>query len=142
MFHFFILCIVLFLNISERPVGFTTKLKGSYNSTTSHINGHPILYNQGNAYNGTVFTCPSPGFYLFQVSVITRSRNNGIWINKNSQKLTLAWSSSIPASGSNYDSASVSAATWLDTGDQVYLVPYTLNLHLDLNSAFTGVKIN
>lgn len=125
----------------ENLVGFTTKLtKRIYNDTTSHIQGNSILYNQGSAYNGTVFTCSSPGLYLIQVSVMTSSNSNGIWIYKNLQRLTLAWSSI--ASDSHYDSASTSVATWLDTGDYVYLRPYASHLKVDENSAFTGVKIN
>lgn len=53
--HF--ICVVATINTY---VGFTTKLSGNYNSTTV-IKGYQILFNQGNAYNGTVFTCPSPG---------------------------------------------------------------------------------
>lgn len=116
-------------------MGFTTKLQGSYSSTSSYIEGYLILFNKGNAYNGTVFTCPSPGLYLFQVSIISGSTNNGIWIYKNSQQLTLVYS------GSNPQSASVSAATWLNTGDHVHLRPHSSSLSLDGNSAFTGVKI-
>lgn len=122
----------------ETSIGFTTKLHGStYSSSSSNIEGHSILFNKGNAYNGTVFTCPSPGLYLFHVSVITSSNYNGVWIYKNSQQLTLAFS------GTNAQSngASVSAATWLDTGDEVYLRPGSSSLSLDGNSAFTGVKI-
>lgn len=121
----------------ETSIGFTTKIQGSYSSRSSIIEGNFILFNKGNAYNGTVFTCPSPGLYLFHVSVITSSTYNGVWIYKNSQRLTLAFS------GTNGQSngASVSAATWLDTGDHVYLRPNTHSLSLDGNSAFTGVKI-
>lgn len=118
-------------------MGFTTKLQGSYSSTSSYIEGYSILFNKGNAYNGTVFTCPSPGLYLFEVSMITSSTFNGTWIYKNSQQLTLVYSGSSPQG----NGASVSAATWLNTGDHVYLRPYTSSLSLDGNSAFTGVKI-
>lgn len=125
----------------ENLVGFTTKLTSRmYDNDTIHIQGNPILYNQGSAYNGTVFTCSSPGLYLIQVSVMTLSDNNGIWIYKNLQTLTLAWSSN--AKDSHYASASTSVATWLDTGDYVYLRPYHSHLKVDGNSAFTAVKIN
>lgn len=125
----------------ENLVGFTTKLTSRmYDYDTIHIQGNPILYNQGSAYNGTVFTCSSPGLYLIQVSVMTLSVNNGIWIYKNLQTLTLAWSSN--AKDSHYASASTSVATWLDTGDYVYLRPYHSHLKVDGNSAFTAVKIN
>lgn len=123
--------------VIETSVGFTTKLQGSYGSTSSNIEGTSILFNKGNAYNGTVFTCPSPGLYLFHVSIITSSTYNGIWIVKNSQRLTLAYSGGSPES----NGASVSAATWLDAGDHVYLQPYGSSLSLDSNSAFTGIKI-
>lgn len=121
----------------ETSIGFTTKLHGSYSSSSSNIEGYSILFNKGNAYNGTVFTCPSPGLYLFHVSIITSSEYNGVWIYKNSQQLTLAYSGYHP----QYNGASVSAATWLDTGDHVYLRPYSSSLSLDGNSAFIGVKI-
>lgn len=122
----------------ETSIGFTTKLHGSYSSSSSNIEGYSILFNKGNAYNGTVFTCPSPGLYLFHVSVITSSDSNGLWIYKNSQQLTLAYFGYHPQS----NGASVSAATWLDTGDHVYLRPFSTSLlSLDGNSAFTGVKI-
>lgn len=125
----------------ENLVGFTTKLTSRmYDNDTIHIQGNPILYNQGSAYNGTVFTCSSPGLYLIQVSVMTLSDNNGIWIYKNLQTLTLAWSSN--AKDPHYASASTSVATWLDTGDYVYLRPYHSHLQVDGNSAFTAVKIN
>nr|XP_034310216.1 uncharacterized protein LOC117683979 [Crassostrea gigas] len=125
-------------NITETSIGFTTKLDGMYSSSLSNIRGSPILFNKGNAYNGTVFTCPSPGIYLFHVSVITTSDNNGVWIYKNSHQLTLAYSGTSPQA----NGASVSAATWLDTGDHVYLRPYSSSLLiLDGNSAFIGVKI-
>ena len=119
-------------------MGFTTKLSGSYSSLSSIIQGSSILYNGGNAYNGTVFTCPSPGLYLFDVSLLSITKNNGIWIYKNSQQLTLAWAGGDP----QYHGASVSAAVWLDVGDQVYLRPYTSSLSVDGNSAFTGVKVH
>lgn len=126
------------LCILDTPVGFTTKLSGTYSDRTSHIKGHSILYNQGNAYNGTVFTCPSSGQYLFHVSIITNSNSNGIWIYKNSKALTLIYS----GTASQMNGASASAAMWLDTGDHVYLRPYSSSLNLDSNSAFTGAKIN
>ena len=119
-------------------MGFTTKLSGSYSSSSSIIRGSEILYNGGNAYNGTVFTCPSPGLYLFHVSMLSTTKFGGIWIYRNSQKLTLAYGGDDP----ERNGASVSAAVWLDVGDQVYLRPYSSTLHLDSNSAFTGVKIN
>lgn len=117
-------------------VGFTTKLSGTYSSTTV-IKGNQILFNQGNAYNGTVFTCPSPGLYFFYVSVLSTSIANGVWIYKNSQQLTLAYSGGDP----KYNGASVSAAMWLDVDDQVYLMPSSSSLYLDSNSVFTGIKI-
>ena len=124
---------------SDTAVGFTTKLyPTTYSSSSSIIRGSSILYNGGNAYNGTVFTCPSPGLYLFHVSMLTNTKSGGIWIYKNSQQLTLAFAGSDP----QWNGASVSAATWLDVGDQVYLRPYSSTLYIDGNSAFTGVKIN
>lgn len=132
LMHF--ICVVATKNTY---VGFTTKLWGSYSSTTTVIKGYQILFNQGNAYNGTVFTCPSPGLYLFHVSVLCSSETNGIWIYKNSQQLTLAYSGGDP----QLNGASVSAAMWLDIGDQVYLLPHSSSLQLDSNSVFTGIKI-
>lgn len=52
-------------------------------------------------------------------------------------ELTLAYSGGSP----DMNGASVSAVTWLDSGDQVSLQPYSSSLSLDGNSAFTGVKI-
>ena len=75
---------------SDTAVGFTTKLSGSYSSTSSIIQGSTILYNGGNTYNGTVFTCPKPGLYLFHVTLFTESQRAGIYIYKNAQRLTLA----------------------------------------------------
>lgn len=118
-------------------IGFTTKLSGTYTSGSDNIRGNQILYNQGSAYSGTVFTCPSPGLYLFQVSLITQ-KEDGIWIYKNSQVLTYAYS----GFNSNFNSGSVSAAVWLDIGDQVSLRPNGVPITLDGNSAFTGVKIS
>ena len=123
---------------TDTAVGFTTKLSGSYSSTYSNIKGSEILYNGGNAYDGTVFTCPSPGLYLFHVSLLSSTNLGGIRIYKNSQQLTLAYAGGDPQN----NGASVSAAMWLDVGDQVYLRPQSLLLHLDSNSVFTGVKIN
>ena len=126
--------------ISGTVVGFTAKLLSTtYSSTTSLIRGSPILYNGCNAYNGTVFTCPSPGLYLFHVSVIDNRNSNGIWIYKNSQQLTLAFSGNENTGGNG---ASVSAAVWLDVGDHVYLRPYLPSLYLSSESVFTGVKVN
>ena len=73
--------------LSIAAVGFTTKLSGNYGSSSSIIRGSTILYNGGNAYNGTVFTCPSPGLYLFHVSVIRRTKIAGTRIYKYSQWL-------------------------------------------------------
>lgn len=117
-------------------VGFTTKL-GGHSSVSTVIRGSKVLFNQGNAYNGTVFTCPSPGLYFFHVSVITSTSGNGIWIFKNFKELTLAFSGASPSG----NGASVSAATWLKYGDQVYLLPLQTGFSLDGNSAFTGIKI-
>nr|XP_022310312.1 uncharacterized protein LOC111115763 [Crassostrea virginica] len=124
----------------KNAVGFTTKLSGSYSSTSSNIRGrdNSILYNGGNAYNGTVFTCPCPGLYLFHVSLMTHTKRGGIWIYKNSQQLTLAYAGN---GDPQWNGASVSAAVWLDVGDQVYLRPHS-SLSVDGNSAFTGVKVN
>ena len=124
--------------ISDEAVGFTTKLSGSYSSTSSIIQGSTILYNGGNAYNGTVFTCPSPGLYLFHVSLITRSTKCGIWIYKNSQQLTLAYAGDDP----QLNGAPVSAAVWLDVGDQVYLRSHRSSINVDDASVFTGAKLN
>lgn len=110
---------------------------GVYSNTFTNIESYMILYNQGGAYNGTVFTCPSPGLYLFQVSLITFSVNNGIRMYTNFQQLTLAFSGASPQA----NGASVSAATWLDIGDEVYLRPHNSSLDVDFNSVFTGVKI-
>ena len=123
---------------TDMTVGFTTKLDGSYNSSSSNIRGYNILYNGGNAYNGTVFSCPSPGLYLFHVSVLSNTQNGGIWIYKNSQQLTLAFSGGDP----QRNGASASVAVWLDVGDQVYLRPYGSSLVLVNNSVFTGIKVN
>ena len=130
----------MYLCFTDTAVGFTTRLQQTtYSSSSSIIQGSPILYNGGNAYNGTVFTCPSPGLYLFHVSMLTNTKSGGIWIYKNSQKLTLAYAGH---GDPQYHGASVSAAVWLDVGDQVYLRPHILTLFIDGNSAFTGVKIN
>lgn len=123
--------------VIDVSIGFTTKLSGTYNSHYDNIRGNQILYNQGSAYNGTVFTCPSPGLYLFQVSLVTQ-QEDGIWIAKNSQMLTYAYS----GIDSHFISGSVSAAVWLDIGDQVSLRPNGVPITLDGNSAFTGVKIS
>ena len=129
----------LFCYLSITAVGFTTKLPTTtYRSTSSIIRGSPILYNGGNAYNGTVFTCPSPGLYFFHVSLLSNTKDGGIYIYKNSQQLTLAYAGHYP----QWNGASVSAAVWLDVGDQVYLRPFSSSLYVDRNSAFTGVKIN
>ena len=133
---------LVFLNhcLSITAVGFTTKLsQTTYSSASSIIRGSPILYNGGNAYNGTVFTCPSPGLYLFHVSLIDNKYSNGIWIFKNSQQLTLAFSGNEKTGGNG---ASVSAAVLLDVGDQVYLRPHRSSLYIGSNSVFTGVKVN
>ena len=102
--------------------------------------GSPIFYNGGNAYNGTVFTCPSPGLYLFQVSLLTRTKYGGIWIYNSTQQLTLANAGYV---NPQWNGASVSAAVWLDVGDQMYLRPHTSHMLLDQNSrsVFTGVKV-
>lgn len=122
----------------DTVIGFTTRLQShTYRSTSEIIKGSPILYNEGNAYNGTVFTCPSPGLYLFQVSIVSSSHGTGVRIFKNLQKLTLAFS----GNSSPFGGGSVSSALWLDINDQVYLLPDSASLQIDPNSAFTGVKI-
>ena len=123
----------------DTAVGFTTQLTGNYSSTSSIIQGYNILYNGGNAYNGTVFTCPSPGLYLFHVSLMSTTQYGGILIFKNSHPLTIAY---VGNGDPQYNGASVSAAVWLDLGDQVYLRPSISTLYVNGNSAFTGVKVN
>lgn len=117
--------------------GITVRLMGVYSNTSSNIESYMILYNQGSALIGTVFTCPSPGLYLFQVSVITFSDYNGIRLYKNFQQLTLAYSGASPQA----NGASVSAVTWWDIGDDVYLRPHNSSLDVDFNSVLTGIKI-
>ncbi|XP_022305012.2 adiponectin-like isoform X1 [Crassostrea virginica] len=125
---------------NDTAIGFTTRLYSTtYSSSSSIIRGNRIFYNGGNAYNGTAFTCPSPGLYLFHVSVVTDTKSNGIWIYKNTQQLTLAYSGN---GDPQYNGASVSAAVWLDVGDQVYLRPRSSSLSVDSASVFTGVKVN
>ena len=120
-------------------MGFTTKISGSYSSTSSLIRGSPILYNGGNAYNGTVFKCPSPGLYLFHVTLFTNTLNGGIWIYKNTNRLFLAYGGTgAPQS----HGASVSAALFLNLGDQVYLHPASSTLTVNEESVFMGVKVN
>ena len=124
---------------TDTAVGFTTRLYSTiYSSSSSIIRGGTILYNGGNAYNGTVFTCPSPGLYLFYVSLITTNQN-GIWIYKDSRQLTVAWAGQTP----KHNAASASAVVWLDLGDKVYLrINHSSSLNVDGNSVFTGVKVN
>lgn len=122
----------------DKVIGFTTQLQGhTYSSSSEIIKGSPILYNQGNAYNGTVFTCPSPGLYLFHVSIISTTNSKGVWIYKNLQKITFAYT----GNGSPYDGGSVSAALWLDINDQVSLRSNSESIQIDSYSTFTGVKI-
>ncbi|XP_061182591.1 uncharacterized protein LOC133190923 [Saccostrea echinata] len=126
-------------NSTETGIGFTAKLTHStYKSTTDVIKGNAPIFNSGNAYNGSVFTCPIQGLYFFHVSVLTNTDDSGAWIYKNSQQLTLAYT----GYGPHFNGASVSVAIRLNIGDQVYLRPYSNSLNLDENSAFTGVKIN
>ncbi|XP_078321660.1 uncharacterized protein LOC111111007 isoform X2 [Crassostrea virginica] len=125
---------------NDTSIGFTTRLYPAiYSNPSSIIRGGTILYNGGNAYNGTVFTCPSPGLYHFHVSVVTNTETNGIWIYKNSQQLTLAYAGD---GNSRRNGASTSAAVLLNVGDEVYLRPYTSPLHVSGHSGFTGVKVN
>lgn len=70
---------------------------------------------------------------------MTTTNFGGIWIYKNSQKLTLALAGQVET---KYNSASVSAAVWLDEGDQVYLRPHVSPMLVDRDSVFTGVKVN
>ena len=125
--------------ILDMAVGFTTMLSGSYTFPSSIIRGNPILYNGGNAYNGTVFTCPIPGLYLFHVSLVSSTQFGGISIYKNSHSLTFAYAGD---GHPENNGASVSAAVWLDLGDQVYLRSLGSPLSLVGSSAFTGVKVN
>ena len=71
--------------------------------------------------------------------MVTNTETNGIWIYKNSQRLTLAYAGD---GEPQRNGASTSAAVWLDVGDQVYLRPYSSSLHVSGNSGFTGVKVN
>ena len=128
------------LCLSITAVGFTIKLPTTtYTSRSSIIQGSKILYNGGNAYNGTVFTCPNPGLYLFHVSLLTSTKYGGIWIHKNTQQLTLAYAG---IGDPQWNGASVSAAVWLDVGDQIYLRPHNSPMVIDQNSVFTGVNVN
>ena len=125
---------------SDTAIGFTTKLYSTtYSKPSSIIRGNTIFYNGGNAYNGTVFTWPSPGLYLFHVSLLTNTVHNGIWIYNNSKQLTLAWAGHV---NPQYNGASVSAVLWLNVGDQVYLRSWFRSLLVDGNSVFTGAKVN
>lgn len=117
-------------------MGFTTKLVGNYNDKLAHIQGHNLLFNQHNAYSGTDATCPSSGLYLFLVTLYTTDANDGVWIYKNSQKLTATWSGGYTQN----NGASTVAVTWLNPGDQVYLRPHKA-LYINPESAFGGVKI-
>lgn len=122
----------------DTVIGFTTRLTShTYSSPSEIIKGSPILYNEGNAYNGTVFTCPSPGLYRFHVSIISMTASRGVWIYKNSQQIAFAYT----GHGSPYESGSTSAALRLNINDQVYLRPDTVSLQIGSSSAFTGVKI-
>ena len=73
------------------------------------------------------------------MSVVTNTAYNGIWIYKNSQPLTCAYSGNGDA---QFNGASVSAVVWLDVGDQVYLRSYSSSLLVSGESVFTGVKVN
>ncbi|XP_062588596.1 uncharacterized protein LOC134250260 [Saccostrea cucullata] len=123
---------------NSTDIGFTGKIVGTYSSTYDVIKGYSPMFNYGNAYNGSVFTCPIQGLYFFHVSVLSDSNTNGAWIYKNTQQLTLAYAGGSP----QYNGASASVVIRLNIGDQVYLRPYGSSLHLDGSSAFTGVKIN
>lgn len=122
----------------DTVIGFTTRLRThTYSSPYEIIKGSPILYNEGNAYNGTVFTCPSPGLYLFHVSIISSSESRGVWIYKNSERISFAYI----GHGSPVESGSASAALRLNINDQVYLRPDYVSTEISSTSAFTGVKI-
>lgn len=89
-----------------------------------------ILYNQGSAFNGTVFTGRSPGLYLFHVSVITFSDYNGIRIFKNVQQLTLRflalakWWVGVCSHVVRYRWWGVSTSTWFFIGCRLKLFIY------------------
>lgn len=122
----------------DTVIGFTTRLlTKTYSSASEIIVGSPILYNEGNAYNGTVFTCPSPGLYLFDVSIMSSTNSKGVWIYKNSERITFAYT----GIGSPYESGSASAALRLNINDQVYLLPDVGSIQIYYPSAFIGVKI-
>ena len=70
---------------------------------------------------------------------MTRTKYGGIWIYKNTQQLTIAFAGYVDP---QYNGASVSAAVWLDLGDQVYLRPHASSMSVDGDSAFTGVKVH
>lgn len=122
----------------DTVIGFTTRLTShTYSRPSEIIKGSPILYNEGNAYNGTVFTCPSPGLYFFHVSIISMTASRGVWIYKNSQRISFAYI----GHGSPFESGSASAALRLNMNDQVYLLTDKESTEIGFTSAFTGVKI-
>ena len=86
-----------------------------------------------------MFTCPSPGLYLFHVTLFTDSQRGGIYVYKNAQRLTLAYAGT---GDPQSNGASVSAAVWLDVGDQVYLRPSSSSMTVNGESIFMAVKVN
>ena len=128
----------IYVYFLDTAVGFTTKLSGSYSGISSIIRGYDILYNGGNAYNGTVFTCPSPGLYLFHVTLFTDTQTGGIYIYENTKRLFLAYGGT---GDQHFNGASVSAALLLHIGDQVYLRPFG-QTHIYDESVFMGVKVH
>ena len=83
--------------------------------------------------------CPSPGLYLFHVTLFSDTQSGCIYIYKNAQRLTFAYAGT---GDPQTNGASVSAAVWLDVGDQVYLHPSSSSMTVNGESVFVGVKVN
>ncbi|XP_062603172.1 collagen alpha-1(X) chain-like [Saccostrea cucullata] len=124
---------------NSTDIGFTARLGGTYSRSDIIKAYNSPIFNYGNAYNGSVFTCPIQGLYLFQVSLISNTAGDGVFIYKNGHQLILAYTSE---RSQGLNSGSVSLVINLDIGDQVYLLPNSGSLRVDGESVFTGVKIN
>ncbi|XP_046565216.1 otolin-1-like [Haliotis rubra] len=86
----------------------------------THLKFDNILYNQGEAYNKTtgIFTAPVSGTYLFWAYVMSRAKPNmDVRILKGSTLIGLGHT----RLGSVYGVASITTATHLVHGDQVWI---------------------
>lgn len=122
-------------------VGFTATLtRVQHLMSGNTIPFDSVTFNDGNGYNGGIFTCPKTGIYLFLwniMSDISDDAHVALYINGTPRRWSYAVSTNQMSNAANF------YLTRLNISDRVYLAVYVGDDTISpIQSTFTGLLIS